>query len=95
MGLFNFRKKEKKSRFPITKFDREWVIENLKWLVQVYGYPQSGERQIVFSEEFFAMSTKNDGGTVENLIADLKSILNLQHAEVTFDFQDDIRDIEG
>lgn len=95
MGLFNFRKKEKKTKFRITEPDKGWVIENFRWLIQIYGCPRLEHKPIVFSDEFFPLSTSGEGEIVGNLIDDLKSILSLEQVHVTFEFQEDIRDIEG
>ncbi len=95
MGLFNFRKKEKKTSFPITDADKGWVIENLSWLVQIYGRLYPEDKIIVFTPEFFPLSTIGKGDVVENLITDLKWLLGLASANVTFDLQKDIRDFEG
>lgn len=95
MGLFNFKKKEKKPSFPITDADKGWVIENLTWLVQIYGRLYPEDRIILFSLEFFPLSTGGKGELVENLITDLKELLGLASANITFDLQKDIRDFEG
>lgn len=95
MGLFNFKKKNKKTGFPIIEEDKNWVIENLTWLVQAYGVPHADDKTVVFSQEFFPLTSSREGDKVENLIADLKSILGLESTNITFDLQEDIRDFEG
>ncbi|MCE7993844.1 MAG: tetratricopeptide repeat protein [Roseivirga sp.] len=94
MGLFNFRKKKNRPDFPITDPDKGWVIENLTWLVQVYGIPHPEDRAVMFSGEFFPQSTRGEGEIVDNLIADLKSILGLQSLKITYVVQEDLRDIK-
>lgn len=95
MGLFSFREKEKKSRFAITEPDKAWVIENLTWLIGLYGLPHADDKTVIFSHEFFPLSRSGKGEPVENLIADLKELLGLVSVHITFDLQEDIRDIEG
>ncbi|GAB5527648.1 MAG: hypothetical protein Roseis2KO_55200 [Roseivirga sp.] len=95
MGLFSFRKKEKKSRFPITEPDKAWVIENLTWLIELYGLPHADDKTVTFSHKFFPLSRSGMGEPVESLIADLKELLGLASVHITFDLQEDIRDIEG
>ncbi len=95
MGLFSFRKKDKKTAFPITGPDKTWVIENLTWLIQVYGPPHMEDQVVLFTKDFFPSSIKGEGDLVGNLISDLKSILGIESANVTYDLQVDIRDFKG
>ena len=75
--------------------DREWVIENVTWLVESYGYPEPQTRAITFTPEYFPRSSQQNGLILENMIADLSEILNLSQVHISFDFQEDIRDLDG
>lgn len=95
MKLFGFNKKKKEVKFRITELDRNWVEDNFKWLIQVYGYPNRNDNQILLDEQSFPKTYKTQNVKIENLIEDLSSILNLDSNKINFEFQEDLRDSYG
>ena len=95
MSLFGFNKKPKEDKFFITEPDRNWVEDNFKWLIKVYGYPQRQNEQIMLSERFFPKTFNSETVEVENVIYDLSILFNLGAKHISFEAQEDLRDIYG
>jgi len=77
MKLFGFNKKIKESKFRITEPDRNWVEDNFKWLIQVYGYPTRQNEQINISDKYFPKTFSDNDLIIQNLIEDLCNLLGL------------------
>jgi tetratricopeptide (TPR) repeat protein len=95
MNLFGFNKKPKEDKFFITEPDRNWVEDNLKWLIKVYGYPQRQNEQIILSEHFFPKTFIAEIVEIENLIFDLSMLFALDSKKISFETQEDLRDTYG
>ncbi|EMR02757.1 tetratricopeptide repeat protein [Cesiribacter andamanensis] len=95
MKLFGFFKSKQETPFQITEADREWVEDNFKWLVQLYGYPNRQSGQIELNETSFPQTFKAPIVEVRNIIDDLCSLLHLNSGKIIFELHEDIRDTSG
>jgi Tfp pilus assembly protein PilF len=95
MKLFGFNKKANEPKFRITEPDRDWVEDNFKWLIKVFGYPSSQSKQIVITDKFFPKTFSTSDLIVQNLIDDLCNLLGLDSSKITFELHEDLRDVYG
>ena len=95
MGLFGFKKKEKKIEFQITEDDRLWVEENFNWLVGSLGLPSKNTELILYTDKYFPNIYADNELKVENIIKDLSDILQLNSIEISFEIEKDVRDFQG
>jgi Tfp pilus assembly protein PilF len=95
MKLFGFNKKIKKPKFHITEPDRDWVENNFKWLIKVFGYPSRQSEQIIITTKFFPKTFSTNELIVQNLIEDLCNLLVLDSTKIKFEIHEDIRDVYG
>ena len=95
MGIFGFKKKEKKVEFQITEDDKLWVEENFNWLVGSLGLPNKEAELILYTDKYFPDTYADNEFKVENLIKDLSNILQLNSVEISFEIEKDIRDFQG
>ncbi|MFY0601576.1 MAG: hypothetical protein JXR03_18010 [Cyclobacteriaceae bacterium] len=89
MKLFGFNKKTK---FRITEPDRNWVEDNFKWLIQVYGYPNRQSQQITISDHYFPKTFSSNEISLKNLSFDLCQLLDLDSKKIVFEIHEDLRD---
>jgi tetratricopeptide (TPR) repeat protein len=92
MKLFGFDLDPQKNQFRITEPDREWVEENFKWLIQVFGYPNKAHGQILLNETFFPRTFAAKTILVNNVIADLSELFFIDKTMITVRILEDIRD---
>ena len=95
MKLFGFNKKTKEPKFRITEPDRDWVEDNFKWLIKVFGYPSRQSEQILITNKFFPKTFSTSDLIVQNLIEDLCNLLGLDSSIITFELHEDLRDVYG
>ena len=95
MKLFGFNKKTKEPKFRITEPDRNWVEDNFKWLIQVYGYPTRQNEQIIISDKYFPKTFSDNDLIIQNLIEDLCNLLGFDSNKVNFEIHEDLRDVYG
>jgi tetratricopeptide (TPR) repeat protein len=95
MKLFGFNKKTKEPKFRITEPDRNWVEDNFKWLIKVFGYPNRHTEQILITDKFFPKTFSTSDLIVQNLIEDLCNLLGLDSRKITFELHEDLRDVYG
>lgn len=95
MKLFQFNKKRNKPTFRITKTDRNWVEDNFKWLIKVFGYPARQSEQLIISDKFFPKTFSNSGLLVQNLMEDLCNLVGLDATKIEFKIHQDLRDVYG
>jgi len=95
MKLFRFNKKAKEPRFRITELDRDWVEDNFKWLIQVYGQPNRRSEQITISDKYFPKTYSTNVLIIQNLIDDLCDLLDLGSISIKFEIHEDLRDVYG
>lgn len=95
MKLFRFNKKTKEQKFRIMQPDRDWVEDSFNWLIQVFGYPNRQNEQILFTDKFFPKTFSTHEVIVQNLIDDLCNLLILDNSKITFELQEDLRDVYG
>jgi tetratricopeptide (TPR) repeat protein len=95
MKLFGFNKKTKDLNFRITEPDRDWVEDNFKWLIKVFGYPNRQSDQILITDKFFPKTFSTSDLIVQNLIEDLCNLLGLDFSKITFELHEDLRDVYG
>ena len=95
MKLFGFNKKTKEPKFRITEPDRDWVEDNFKWLIKVFGYPNRQSEQIIITDKFFPKTFSTSEIIVQNLIEDLCNLLGLDISKITFELHEDLRDVYG
>ena len=95
MKLFGFNKKTKEPTFRITEPDRDWVEDNFKWLIQIFGYPNRQTEQILITDQFFPKTFSTSEPEVKNLIEDLCNLLNLESGKIGFELHEDLRDNYG
>ena len=95
MKLSGSNKKAKKFKFRITEPDREWVKDNFQWLISVYGYPDSFNGPFLIDANYFPRTFNSPNVTIENLIGDLASLLELDSTKITFELKEDLRDTYG
>lgn len=93
MRLFSSRKNKEPQR-PVTLDDQEWIEENLEWLYQSCGYPLVEQEQAIFNANFFPL-THSGELKPDNLLKDLCAWLHLVADDVSLEFREDIRDIDG
>lgn len=95
MGLFGFKKKNKKVEFQIYENEKLWIEESFNWLVSAFGLPNKNTELITFTDKYFPHTHANSELKIENIIKDLSDILKLDSAEISFEIQKDIRDFQG
>lgn len=95
MKLFGFFHHKNKTHFQLTEADREWVEENFKWLLDIYGYPGKELKPVVMSETFFPATFQASTTEVQPIIDDLALLLHLDAGKIRFELQEDLRDIPG
>ncbi len=95
MKIFRFNKKDKKKKFRITEPDREWVEDNFKWLIKIYGYPSRKSGQFVIDKKFLPKTFSTDEIVIQNLVEDLSCWLSLESAKIKFEIHEDLRDTYG
>ena len=95
MKLFGFNKKVKNDKLRITEPDKNWIEDNFKWLIQVYGYPTSEGGQILISEKYFPKTFSTKEIEVQNLIDDLCDLMNLDSDKISFELHTDLSDSYG
>jgi len=95
MKLFGFNKKTKEPKFRITEPDRNWVEDNFKWLIKVFGYPNRQSEQILITAKFFPKTFSTSDLIVQNLIEDLCNLLGLDSSKITVELHEDLRDVYG
>ncbi|MEM6737285.1 MAG: tetratricopeptide repeat protein [Bacteroidota bacterium] len=94
MKLFGFNKKTK-AKFRITETDRNWVEDNFKWLIQVYGYPDRQSEQILISKDYFPKAFASKGTAIKALICDLSELMDIDPKKIVFEIHEDLRDAYG
>ncbi len=87
--------KTKETKFRISEPDRNWVEDNFKWLITVYGYPNRQSEQIIITEKYFPKTLSSSDIKVQNLIEDLCNLLSLDSAKIKFELHEDLRDVYG
>ena len=80
-----------KTELKITDTDREWVDENMKYLIDVLGYPASNFDQFLLNSEYFPLFFSTKEIIVTNLIEDLKVLLDLIDVPIDVDIIHDIK----
>ncbi|AUC15429.1 hypothetical protein BTO06_09880 [Tenacibaculum sp. SZ-18] len=95
MKLFGFNKKIKEPKFRITEPDRDWVEDNFKWLIKVFGYPSRQSEQILITDKFFPKTFSTSDLIVQNLIEDLCNLLGVDSIKIRFELHEDLRDVYG
>ncbi len=95
MKLFGFNKKAKEPKFRITETNRDWVEDNFKWLIKIFGYPSTQSEQILITEKFFPKTFSTSDLEVKNLIDDLCNLLSLDSSKVAYELHKDLRDVYG
>lgn len=95
MGFFGFNKKTKETKLRITEPDRNWVEDNFKWLIQVYGYPARQTEQIIITAKYFPKTFSCNDFMLQNLIEDLCNLLGLDSNKIKFELHEDLRDVYG
>ena len=95
MKLFGFNKKIKEPKFRITEPDKDWVEDNFKWLIKVFGYPGRQSEQILIIEKFFPKTFSTSDLIVQNLIEDLCNLLGVDSSKIRFELHEDLRDVYG
>jgi len=95
MKLFGFNKKIKEPKFRITEPDRDWVEDNFKWLIKVFGYPSRQSEQILITDKFFPKTFSTSDLIVQNLIEDLCNLLGVDSSKIRFELHEDLRDVYG
>ncbi|MHA7128834.1 tetratricopeptide repeat protein [Algoriphagus namhaensis] len=95
MKLFGFFKNKENVTFRIAEPDRQWVEDNFRWLIKVFGYPYRESEQILLSENYFPKTFTSDRVSIENIIKDLCSLLQIQEEKISFEVVNDIRDSYG
>jgi len=95
MGLFGFRKKEKKVEFQINEVDKFWIEESFNWLVSAFGLPKKKAELITYTDNYFPYTFAENELKIENIIKDLSNLLQLDSKKISFEIQKDIRDAYG
>lgn len=79
-------------QFKITEGDKAWVEENFKWLMEVYGYPNKMQPQILFTPAFFPLTFSQDVVSPGHVVADLCKLFALEDDVVRFEVVSDHRE---
>lgn len=95
MKLFGFKNKNKETKLFITETDKNWVEDNFRWLIKVYGDTENRGEQALINKTFFPRTFKSERVEIENVICDLSDLLNLDSEKITFEIIDDLRDSYG
>lgn len=95
MKLFGFFKDKNEANFQITEPDKNWVEDNFKWLIQVYGYPSRQGKPICLNDKSFPKTFKDPTIKIQNIVDDLSCILYLDSNKITYELQEDLRDSYG
>lgn len=95
MKLYGFNKDAKETKFRITEPDRNWVEDNFKWLINVFGYPSRQSEQIIITEKYFPKTFSTSDVKVQNLIEDLCNLLGIDASKIKFELHEDLRDVYG
>lgn len=84
-----------KNKFWITDTDKEWIQENYRWLLKVYGYPNRDKRVVLFNKKFFPHTFSKAQVDVESLISDFTHLFKIDKHQITLELVEDIRDSYG
>lgn len=95
MKLFGFKNKNKETKLFITETDKNWVEDNFRWLIKVYGDTENRGEQALINKTFFPHTFKSERVEIENVICDLSELLNLDSEKITFEIIEDLRDSYG
>lgn len=79
----------------ITEDDKNWIIENFRWLLRVYGYPGKQSIQYLFDKEHFPETLRHTEINIDSIITDLCVLLNLERNKISVELVEDIRDSYG
>lgn len=82
----------KKKKFWISDNDKEWVQDQFRWLIKVYGYPTGQSKIILFSREFFPNTLLHKEINIDALIVDFSGLVKIDRNKVSFQVEEDIRD---
>lgn len=79
-------------QFKITKNQKDWVETNFKFLIQRCGEPRKKGEQVLLNSQYFPKVYSIKETKVENIIEDLKDILDLNYLKIEYEFVYDLRD---
>ena len=84
-----------RNEMKITDPDREWVNDNFKYLIDIFGYPLSQFEQFELTDQYFPLLFSTEEPQLNNLIEDLRELLTLQGVKINFETRDDIRSLNN
>jgi tetratricopeptide (TPR) repeat protein len=83
----------KQNEMKITDTDREWVNDNFKYLIDIFGYPLSEFEQLELTDQYFPLLFSTENIELANLIEDLRGLLTLDGVKIKFEIRDNIRSL--
>jgi len=81
-----------KYHFKITEEDRLWVEENFRWLIEVFGYPNKLEEQVLLTPKFFPETFAAEVVDIGNVITDMCKLFGIPRQAVAYEIITDLRD---
>jgi tetratricopeptide (TPR) repeat protein len=92
MKILGFDLTPGKDQFRIADADKHWVEENLRWLIEVYGYPNKEEEAVLLTPKFFPATLSEEHVSAANLSADLCELFGLSRDIISIEIFTDLRD---
>ena len=83
------------NKIKITEPDREWVDDNFKYLIDIFGYPLSQFEQFELNDHYFPLLFSTEEPELANLIEDLRGLLTLDGVQIAAETRKDIRDLNN
>lgn len=84
-----------RNKMKITDLDREWVDDNFKYLIDIFGYPLGQFEQFELNDQYFPLLFSTEDPELANLIEDLRELLTLQGVKIVFETREDIRSLNN
>ena len=72
--------------FKISDNQRKWAETNFIFLLKSYGIPPNHGNQALLNSKYFSATFNEKETKIENIIEDLKNILSLNSARISYEF---------
>ena len=86
---------KKTMEFKISDNQRKWAETNFIFLLKSYGIPPNHGNQALLNSKYFSATFSEKETKIENILEDLKNILSLNSARISYEFSYDLRDSVG
>jgi tetratricopeptide (TPR) repeat protein len=93
MRFFKLFNSKKQYAFKLDAENREWVEQNMLWLIENASPLMNIDDQILWSATSFPRSFASEHPTAESLIYDFCDLFQLPHTQVSHNWHTDVRDL--